>query len=80
MPVILIYAQHECTKRLKTTTIAAIRGMYNTRHYESTLHQGFDVVFCWLPSHVGDHKSNEQADGAAKSATTHLPLAVRYRI
>ncbi|GFV67205.1 uncharacterized protein TNCV_3669601 [Trichonephila clavipes] len=25
----------------KTTTIAAISGMYNTRHYESTLQQGF---------------------------------------
>ncbi|GFW64088.1 RNase H domain-containing protein [Trichonephila clavipes] len=37
--------------------------------------KGFDIVFCWLPSHVGNI-GNEQADSAAKSATTHLPLAV----
>ncbi|GFX73846.1 RNase H domain-containing protein [Trichonephila clavipes] len=37
--------------------------------------KGFDIVFCWLPSHVGII-GNEQADSAAKSATTHLPLAV----
>ncbi|GFU71535.1 RNase H domain-containing protein [Trichonephila clavipes] len=35
----------------------------------------FDIVFCWLPSHVGII-GNEQADSAARSATTHLPLAV----
>ncbi|GFU10491.1 RNase H domain-containing protein [Trichonephila clavipes] len=39
------------------------------------LHKGFDIVFCWLPSHVGII-GNEQADNAAKSATTHLPLTV----
>ncbi|GFX06988.1 putative RNA-directed DNA polymerase from transposon X-element [Trichonephila clavipes] len=38
--------------------------------------KGLDIVFCWLPSHVGII-GNEQADSAAKSATTHLPLAVR---
>ncbi|GFY31941.1 nucleic-acid-binding protein from transposon X-element [Trichonephila clavipes] len=37
--------------------------------------KGFDIVFCWLPSHVGII-GNEQADSAAKSAKTHLPLAV----
>ncbi|GFW49995.1 putative RNA-directed DNA polymerase from transposon X-element [Trichonephila clavipes] len=37
--------------------------------------KSFDIVFCWLPSHVGII-GNEQADSAAKSATTHLPLAV----
>ncbi|GFU13642.1 RNase H domain-containing protein [Trichonephila clavipes] len=37
--------------------------------------KGFDIVFCWLPSHVGII-GNEQADGAARSVTTHLPLAV----
>ncbi|GFX80423.1 RNase H domain-containing protein [Trichonephila clavipes] len=37
--------------------------------------KGFDIVFCWLPSHVGII-GNEQANSAAKSATTHLPLAV----
>ncbi|GFY31927.1 pggt1b [Trichonephila clavipes] len=37
--------------------------------------KGFDIVFCWLPSHVGII-GNEQADSAAKSATTHLPLVV----
>ncbi|GFU43944.1 pggt1b [Trichonephila clavipes] len=31
--------------------------------------KGFDIVFCWLPSHVGII-GNEQADSAAKSATT----------
>ncbi|GFT53941.1 RNase H domain-containing protein [Trichonephila clavipes] len=37
--------------------------------------KGFDIVFCWLPSHVGII-GNEQADSAAEPATTHLPLAV----
>ncbi|GFW62641.1 RNase H domain-containing protein [Trichonephila clavipes] len=37
--------------------------------------KGFDIVFCWLPSHVGII-GNEQADSAANSVTTHLPLAV----
>ncbi|GFS55713.1 RNase H domain-containing protein [Trichonephila clavipes] len=37
--------------------------------------KGFDIVFCWLPSHVGI-LGNEQADSAARSTTTHLPLAV----
>ncbi|GFU07093.1 RNase H domain-containing protein [Trichonephila clavipes] len=37
--------------------------------------KGFDIVFCWLPSHV-EIIGNEQADSAARSATTHLPLAV----
>ncbi|GFW03215.1 RNase H domain-containing protein [Trichonephila clavipes] len=37
--------------------------------------KGFDIVFCWLPSHVGII-GNEQADSAERSATTHLPLAV----
>ncbi|GFV23514.1 RNase H domain-containing protein [Trichonephila clavipes] len=42
----------------------------------SRLHsKGFDIVFCWLSSHVGII-GNEQADSAARSATTHLPLAV----
>ncbi|GFW07135.1 pggt1b [Trichonephila clavipes] len=33
-----------------------------------------DIVFCWLPSHVGI-LGNEQADNAARTATTHLPLS-----
>ncbi|GFU71624.1 pggt1b [Trichonephila clavipes] len=37
--------------------------------------KGFDIVFCWLPSHVGII-GNEQMDSAARSATTNLPLAV----
>ncbi|GFW95638.1 RNase H domain-containing protein [Trichonephila clavipes] len=37
--------------------------------------KGFNIVFCWLPSHVGII-GNEQADSAARSAKTHLPLAV----
>ncbi|GFX38947.1 putative RNA-directed DNA polymerase from transposon X-element [Trichonephila clavipes] len=37
--------------------------------------KGFHTVFCWLPSHVGII-GNEQADSTARSATTHLPLAV----
>ncbi|GFU72586.1 RNase H domain-containing protein [Trichonephila clavipes] len=37
--------------------------------------KGLDIMFCWLPSHVGII-GKEQADSAAKSATTHLPLVV----
>ncbi|GFT64114.1 RNase H domain-containing protein [Trichonephila clavipes] len=38
--------------------------------------KGLDIVFCWLPSQVGII-GNKPADSAAKSATTHLPLAVK---
>ncbi|GFW17464.1 RNase H domain-containing protein [Trichonephila clavipes] len=44
---------------------------HSLTHYS----KGFDIVFCWLPSHVGII-GNEQADCAARSATTHLPVAV----
>ncbi|GFV81155.1 RNase H domain-containing protein [Trichonephila clavipes] len=37
--------------------------------------KGFDIVFCWLPSHVGII-GNEQADSVAKSATTYISLAI----
>ncbi|GFW77481.1 RNase H domain-containing protein [Trichonephila clavipes] len=48
----------------------------NVLDITSRLHsKGFDIVFCWLPSHVGII-GNEQADGTAMLATTHLPLAV----
>ncbi|GFY10547.1 RNase H domain-containing protein [Trichonephila clavipes] len=40
-------------------------------------YKGFDIVFCWLPSHVGIIGS-EQADSAARSATTYLPLALPH--
>ncbi|GFX62934.1 RNase H domain-containing protein [Trichonephila clavipes] len=35
----------------------------------------FDIIFCWLPSHVGII-GNEQANSVARLSTTHLPLAV----
>ncbi|GFW49913.1 pggt1b [Trichonephila clavipes] len=48
----------------------------NVLDITSRLHsKSFDIVFCWLPSHIGII-GNEQADSAARSATTHLPLAV----
>ncbi|GFV92390.1 integrase catalytic domain-containing protein [Trichonephila clavipes] len=48
----------------------------NVLDITSRMHsKGFDIVFCWLPSHVGII-GNEQTDSAARSATTHLPLAV----
>ncbi|GFT08775.1 RNase H domain-containing protein [Trichonephila clavipes] len=37
--------------------------------------KSFDIVFCWIPSPVGII-GNEQADSAARSATTQLPLAI----
>ncbi|GFV81165.1 RNase H domain-containing protein [Trichonephila clavipes] len=35
----------------------------------------FNIVFFWLPSHVGII-GNEQADNVARSVTTYMPLAV----
>ncbi|GFU14991.1 RNase H domain-containing protein [Trichonephila clavipes] len=37
---------------------------------------GWDVKFCWIPSHMGII-GNEQAGIVARSATTHLLLSVR---
>ncbi|GFX47404.1 RNase H domain-containing protein [Trichonephila clavipes] len=43
----------------------------------SRLHgKGCDIQFCWVPSHVRI-VGNEQANIAARSATTDLPLTVR---
>ncbi|GFV16069.1 RNase H domain-containing protein, partial [Trichonephila clavipes] len=41
--------------------------------------KGFDILFCWLPSHVGII-DNEQADSAARSATTYVPLSDIKRV
>ncbi|GFT39991.1 RNase H domain-containing protein [Trichonephila clavipes] len=50
-------------------------GVCNVFDITSRLYsKGFDI-FCSLPSHVGII-GNEQADSAARSATTHLPLTV----
>ncbi|GBM52501.1 Tetratricopeptide repeat protein 7B [Araneus ventricosus] len=45
--------------------------------YEKLISQGFSLVFCWVPSHVGII-GNEQADSNAHSATyfLHEPVAV----
>ncbi|GFX74403.1 putative RNA-directed DNA polymerase from transposon X-element [Trichonephila clavipes] len=48
----------------------------NVLNITSRLHsKGFDIVFFWIPSHVGII-GNEQMDNVARSATTHVPLAV----
>ncbi|GFT26382.1 pggt1b [Trichonephila clavipes] len=66
----------EGSNALENYTIAAIQWYVQWCDITSGLYsKGFDIVFCWLPSHVGII-GNEQADSAAKSATTHLPLAV----
>ncbi|GFX80276.1 pggt1b [Trichonephila clavipes] len=36
--------------------------------------KGFEIAFCWSPSHVGMNV-NEQADNVVRSATTLLPLS-----
>ncbi|GBL78389.1 hypothetical protein AVEN_42906-1 [Araneus ventricosus] len=45
--------------------------------YEKLISQGFSLVFCWVPSHVGI-TGNEQADSNAHSAThfSHEPVPV----
>ncbi|GBL90828.1 putative RNA-directed DNA polymerase from transposon X-element [Araneus ventricosus] len=45
--------------------------------YEKLISQGFSLVFCWVPSHVGI-TGNEQADSNARSAThfSHEPVPV----
>ncbi|GBM99468.1 putative RNA-directed DNA polymerase from transposon X-element, partial [Araneus ventricosus] len=45
--------------------------------YEKLISQGFSLVFCWVPSHVGI-AGNEQADSNARSAThfSHEPVPV----
>ncbi|GFW78960.1 RNase H domain-containing protein [Trichonephila clavipes] len=50
--------------------------MYNTRHYESNVQQGFRYRVLLATKSRAGIIGNEQADSAVKSATTHLPLAV----
>ncbi|GFT63627.1 RNase H domain-containing protein [Trichonephila clavipes] len=45
------------------------------RHYDRLHGKDCDILFCWIPNHVGI-TGNEQADIVARSATTELPLAV----
>lgn len=35
--------------------------------YNELLQQGYNIFFCWIPSHVG-LKANENAGAAAKQA------------
>ncbi|GFU40993.1 RNase H domain-containing protein [Trichonephila clavipes] len=37
--------------------------------------KGFNIAFCWLPSHVGII-GHEQAESVTQSATTYLPLTL----
>jgi len=41
--------------------------LYKLLKYHNLFSHSFNIVFCWLPSHVGI-PCNEQADKAAKSA------------
>nr|XP_042912720.1 uncharacterized protein LOC122272786 [Parasteatoda tepidariorum] len=47
-------------------------------HLLIALHKkGFNISFCWIPSHVGI-PGNELADSAARSATTELTISVPF--
>ncbi|GBL91351.1 hypothetical protein AVEN_203501-1 [Araneus ventricosus] len=39
--------------------------------------KGFNIIFCWVPSHVGI-SGNETADTIAKFASAFLPRAIPY--
>ncbi|XP_042908355.1 uncharacterized protein [Parasteatoda tepidariorum] len=46
------------------------------KHLLVSLHKsGFNILFCWIPSHVGI-SGNDMADSAARSAATPLTLSV----
>nr|XP_042896049.1 uncharacterized protein LOC122268979 [Parasteatoda tepidariorum] len=48
------------------------------QHLLFNLHKnGFDILFCWVPSHVGI-PGNDLADTAARSATTTLNLSIPF--
>jgi ribonuclease HI len=44
------------------------------KEYLSLKLRGYDIVFCWIPSHIGIRR-NTQADTAAKQAL-QLPLRI----
>ncbi|XP_055938268.1 uncharacterized protein LOC129968436 [Argiope bruennichi] len=52
----------------------AFENLFNLRILKS---RGFNILLCWVPSHVGI-SGNEKADVAAKSASTSLSLALPY--
>ncbi|GFW49183.1 pggt1b [Trichonephila clavipes] len=67
----LTYGLHGyITRRFETITIVPSSGnvKYSSITGMKLYSKGFDIVFCWLPNHVGII-GNEQADSAAKSAT-----------
>jgi hypothetical protein len=45
---------------------------YILREYTSLKLRGYNIVFCWIPSHIGIH-GNTKADSAAKQAL-QLPI------
>ena len=47
------------------------------KKYHNLQANGFDIKFCWIPSHVGI-KGNETADAAAKQANTFLNCLIPY--
>ena len=47
--------------------------------YQNLFTDSFNIIFCWLPSHVGI-PGNEKADKAAKSASTNQSFEFLFHI
>ncbi|GFW24990.1 probable RNA-directed DNA polymerase from transposon X-element [Trichonephila clavipes] len=71
--IIVSNHRHFC---VYTDSLSALESLnFSTEHRHPTERKGFDIIFSWVPGHVGI-LGNEQADTAARSMSDHMQWPV----